>query len=85
MQPATKVKLLWTIAWFSVGAALGLAVLAFLLIARGAYPPEGTGSLGHVGMVVAGLLAALLAVFCGGVVLVCASKVKAIDAARKSR
>lgn len=83
MKPATKTKLLWTIASFSGVAALGLAALAFVLIRGGAYPPEGTGSLGHVGMVIAGIIAALLGIFCGGLVLVCASKVRVIESAVK--
>ena len=83
MRPATKTKLLWTIASFCGVAALGLAVLAFVLIKGGAYPPEGTGSLGHVGMVIAGIIAAFLGIFCGGLVLVCASHVKVIQGANK--
>ncbi|MBU0784204.1 MAG: hypothetical protein KJ798_08585 [Gammaproteobacteria bacterium] len=84
MRPATKAKLLRAIASLCGVAALGLAVLAFMLIKDGAYPPEGTGSLGHVGMVIAGMIAAFLGVFCAGLVLVCASKVKAIENANKS-
>lgn len=83
MRPATKTKLLWTIASFCGVAALGLAVLAFVLIKGGAYPREGTGSLGHVGMVIAGIIAAFLGIFCGGLVLVCASHVKVIRNANK--
>lgn len=79
MRPATKTRLLWTIASFCGLAAAGLAVLAFVLIKGGAYPPEGTGSLGHVGMVIAGIIAAFLGIFCGGLVLVCASRVKVIE------
>ena len=84
MRPATKAKLLWTIASFCGVAALGLAVLAFVLIKGGAYPPEGTGSLGHVGMVIAGIIAAFLGIFFGGLVLVCASNVRVIQNANKS-
>lgn len=83
MKPATKTKILWAIAWFCGVAALGLAVLAFVLIKGGAYPPEGTGSLGHVGMVIAGIIAVFLGIFCGGLVLVCASKVRVIENANK--
>lgn len=83
MTPATKTKILWTIASFCGVAALALAVLAFVLIKGGAYPPEGTGSLGHVGMVIAGIIAAFLGLFFGGAVLVCASRVKAIETANK--
>lgn len=84
MRPATKTKLLWTIASLCGVAALGLAVLAFVLIKGGAYPSAGTGSLGHVGMVIAGIIAAFLGVFCGGLVLVCASRVKAVQRADKT-
>jgi len=83
MRPATKIGLLWTIAWLCGAAALGLAVLAFVLIKGGAYPPAGTGSLGHVGMTIAGIIAAFLGLFFGGLVLVCASRVKAIQSAHK--
>jgi hypothetical protein len=83
MKPATKTKLLWAIASVFGVVALGLAVLAFVLIRGGAYPPEGTGSLGHVGMVIAGIIAAFLGIFSGGLVLVCASKVRAIESAIK--
>lgn len=83
MMPATKSKLLWTIASFCGVAALGLGVLAFVLIKGGAYPPEGTGSLGHVGMVIAGIIAAFLGILCGGLVFVCASHVKVIQNANK--
>lgn len=79
MRLATKIKLLWTIASICSVAAVGLAVLAFVLIKGGAYPPEGTGSLGHVGMVIAGIIAAFLGIFCGGLVLVCASRVRVIE------
>lgn len=84
MRPATKAKLLWTIASFCGVSALGLAVLAFVLIKGGAYPPEGTGSLGHVGVVIAGIIAAFLGIFCGGLVLVCVSQVRVIQNASKS-
>ena len=84
MRLATKTKLLWTIASICGVAATGLAVLAFVLIARGAYPPEGTGSLGHVGMVIAGIIAAFLGIFCGGLVLVCVSRVRVIENREKT-
>ena len=76
MKPAIKTKLLWAIASVCGVVALGLAVLAFVLIRGGAYPPEGTGSLGHVGMVIAGIIAAFLGIITGGLALLCASKVK---------
>lgn len=84
MQTATKAKLLRVIAWFCGVAALGLAVLAVMLIKGGAYPPPGTGSLGHVGMVIAGVIAAFLGIFLGGLVLVCASSIRNLDNADKS-
>jgi len=80
---ATKIKLLWTIASICGVQVLGLAVLAFVLIKGGAYPPEGTGSLGHVGMVIAGIIAAFLGIFCGGLVLVCASRIRVIENGNK--
>lgn len=83
MKPATKTRILRTIAWLSGAAALGFAVLAFVLIKGGAYPPPGTGSLGHVGMVIAGIIAAFLGLFCAGLVLVCASRVRVIEKAGK--
>lgn len=83
MGPATRIKILWTIASTCGVAAVGLAVLAFVLIKGGAYPPEGAGSLGHVGMVIAGIIAAFLGIFCGGLVLVCASRVRVIENANK--
>jgi hypothetical protein len=44
-----------------IGAVLCLG-FAIHLIRGGAYPPAGGGSLGHVGMVIAGLIAAFLAI-----------------------
>lgn len=76
MQPSTKAKLLWTIASLFGLAALGFALFAFALIKGGAYPPEGTGSLGHVGMVIAGIIGAFLAMIFGGLMLFCVSKAK---------
>lgn len=83
MRPVTKTRLLWMLAWLCGIAALGLAVLAFILIKDGAYPPEGTGSLGHVGMIIAGIIAAFLSIFFGGLVFVCASNLRAIENANK--
>lgn len=74
MNPATKAALLRTIAALLGIAALALAALAFVLIRGGAYPPEGGGSLGHVGMVIAGIVAAFLGVACGGLMLLCISR-----------
>ena len=84
MRPATKTKLLRTIALICGVAAAGLVVLAFVLIKGGVYPPEGTGSLGHVGMAIAGIIAAFLGIFCGGLVLVCASRIRVIEKANKA-
>ena len=83
MDAATKSKLLWAIASLLGIAALGLAVLAFILIRGGAYPPEGTGSLGHVGMVIAGIIAAFLGVIFGGLMLFCISKGRVVTSASK--
>lgn len=79
MKAATRTTLLWTIGALCGMAALGLAVLAVVLVRDGANPLEGTGSLGHVGMVVAGLTAALLALFCGGLAVLCVLRVRAAD------
>lgn len=84
MVPATKFKLLWTTASCCGVAALGFAALAFVLIKGGAYPPEGGGSLGHVGMVIAGIVAAFLGILCGGLVLVCASRARVFESENKS-
>jgi hypothetical protein len=65
MQLAARQKLVRAIALVLGMAALALAVFAFYLIRAGAYPPEGTGSLGHVGTVIAGLIAAFLALVLG--------------------
>ncbi|MFP5357149.1 MAG: hypothetical protein ACLGHI_01685 [Gammaproteobacteria bacterium] len=46
-------------------AALVLAGLAWVLIRDGAWPEPGTGSLGHVGMVIAGAIGALLSLLSG--------------------
>ena len=83
MKSSTKIKFLWVIASLCGVAAVGLAVLAFVLVKGGAYPPAGTGSLGHVGMVIAGIIAAFLGIFCGGLVFVCASRVKVIQGANE--
>ena len=83
MAPATKAKLLWVIASLFGIAALGLAVLAFVLIKDGAYSPEGTGSLGHVGMVIAGIIAAFLTVISAGLMLFCVRKGRCVVTAGK--
>jgi hypothetical protein len=79
MAPTTKSRLLWSVASLFGVATLGLAVLGFVLVKGGAYPPEGTGSLGHVGMVIAGALAGFLALILGGLTIVCVSKGKAVE------
>lgn len=83
MQPSTKAKLLWIVASLLGIAALGFALFAFALIKGGAYPPEGTGSLGHVGMVIAGIIGAFLALIFGGLMLFCVSKAKIATRASK--
>jgi hypothetical protein len=52
-------------------AAVGLAGLAWVLIRDGAWPEPGTGSLGHVGMVIAGAIGALLSLLCGLLAVSC--------------
>ena len=68
-----RVGWLRALATFLGIAAVGCAVLGAILIRDGAYPPEGTGSLGHVGMTIAGIIAAFMALILGGLVLVCLS------------
>lgn len=55
---------------------MAFGMLGIVLIKDGAYPPEGTGSLGHVGMVIAGTIAAFLALVCGLFAALCISKVR---------
>lgn len=78
MKIATRIGLLKVVAIISGIAATGFVVLGIVLIKAGAYPPPGTGSLGHVGMVVAGIVAVFLALFFGGLILVCASRRKVL-------
>ncbi len=61
MLATTKYKMFLAIAGVLGVAALVLAVFGFFLIRAGAYPPSGTGSLGHVGMVIAGGIAEFIA------------------------
>jgi hypothetical protein len=81
MDAAAKAKLLWVAAWLLGIAALGFAVTAFILIKGGAYPPEGAGSLGHVGMIIAGIIAGFLGLIFAGLTLVCGSKVRVVKSA----
>ena len=83
MEPGAKTNLLRAAAVVCGVVALGFVVLAFVLIKGGAYPPAGTGSLGHVGMVIAGAIAAFLGILFGGLVFVCTSRIKAIARAFK--
>lgn len=80
MQPSAKFKLLWAPAGVLGVAAVVLTVLGFVLIMRGAYPPEGTGSLGHVGMVIAGIIAGFLALILGLFMVLCISKAERLRA-----
>ena len=83
MQLGAKFKLLWATAGVLGVAAVVLAVLGFVLIMGGAYPPEGTGSLGHVGMVIAGIISGFLAlIFCLFMVF-CISKARAVARAMR--
>jgi hypothetical protein len=50
---------------------VGLGGLAWVLIRDGAWPEPGTGSLGHVGMVIAGAIGALLSLLCGLLAVAC--------------
>lgn len=78
MHLGAKSKLLWATAGVLGVAAVGLAVLGFVLIVGGAYPPEGTGSLGHVGMVIGGIIAGFLALVFGLFMVLCVSKARAV-------
>jgi hypothetical protein len=62
MQATTKSKLLKSTATLLAAMTVVLAGLGIFLVKGGTYPPEGTGSLGHVGMVIAGAIASFLAV-----------------------
>jgi RsiW-degrading membrane proteinase PrsW (M82 family) len=77
MRPSTRSKLLRVAAVVLGVGTVAFAVLGFVLIKDGAYPPEGTGSLGHVGMVIAGAIAAFLALVLGLFTALCISKVRA--------
>jgi protein-S-isoprenylcysteine O-methyltransferase Ste14 len=78
MHASTKSRV-----FLSVAVALGVSALVFgglgfVLIKNGAYPPEGTGSLGHVGMVIGGVVASFLALVLGLFAAVCISKRSAV-------
>ena len=77
MRQSAKLKLLRTTAIVLGVAAVVFAGLGILLIKDGAYPPDGGGSLGHVGMVIAGVIATFLAVVLGLFTALCISKVRA--------
>ena len=78
MQLGAKFKLLWATAGVLGVAAVVFAVLGFVLIMGGAYPAEGTGSLGHVGMVIGGIIAGFLALVGGLFTVLCISKARAM-------
>jgi hypothetical protein len=71
--------------FFSAFAALALAAVAVVLIYTGAYPPEGTGSLGHVGTTIAGIIAAFLALILSLFTVMCFSKARSAALPRHSR
>jgi uncharacterized membrane protein len=81
MRATTKSKLLKSIAALLAVVAVALAGLGFFLIKGGAYPAEGSGSLGHAGMVIAGAIAGFLAVVLGLFAVFCISRVRAIERA----
>ena len=76
MQSNTRAKLLRATAVVLLATAALLAGFGFMLIKDGAYPAEGTGSLGHVGMMIAGAIAVFLALICALFALLCKSKMK---------
>jgi hypothetical protein len=77
MHQNARLKLVRATAIILGVAAPALAVLGIFLIKDGAYPPEGTGSLGHVGMVIAGVIATFLGVVLGLFSALCISKIRA--------
>ena len=71
MRQATKAKAL-TIAGIILGCmSFALTIFSIILIKDGAFPPEGTGSLGHVGMIIAGIIAGFLAIILGSLTVYC--------------
>jgi uncharacterized membrane protein len=83
MDPTTKSNLLWVIAGLLGITTIGLSVFGFVLIKGGAYPPEGSGSLGHVGMVVAGIIAEFLGLILCGLMLVCIARARVVTSDAK--
>lgn len=79
MAPGTKRRILHGVAFLLVAATAALGSFAFVLIREGAYPPEGTGSLGHVGLTIAGIIAAFLTVVSGLFALLCVSRARGIN------
>lgn len=77
MRPSSKSKLFWTTAAVLGIAALVLAAFSVFQIKAGGYPPEGTGSLGHVGMVISGIIAGFIAIILGLFMTLCISKARA--------
>jgi hypothetical protein len=76
MQVHTKAKFFWALAGLLGLAALLFAAFGVILIHAGAYPPEGTGSLGHVGTTIAGIIAAFLALVLSLFTVMCISKAR---------
>lgn len=78
MQQAIKSKMLRVTPVVLGMAALALGGFGFYLIRTGAYPAQGAGSLGHVGMVIAGIIAGFIALVFGLFAVLCLAKVKAV-------
>ena len=78
MKKTTKAKLLLGIGLVCGGLSILFFSLSFILIKDGAYPPEGTGSLGHVGMVIAGIISGILTLIFGAVAAYCLKKSRTI-------
>lgn len=76
MQATTKFKMLQVTAALLGTAAVAAAGFGFYLIRAGAYPAQGAGSLGHVGMIVAGIIAGFIALVLGLFAALCLSKVR---------
>jgi hypothetical protein len=78
MGPATKTRLFQASAIVLGIAALAFAALGIPLIIGGAFPGEGGGSLGHVGMIIGGVICAFFAVVLGLFAVFCISKSKSV-------
>lgn len=74
MNRTTKRKVLNGFAALLFPVALLLLVLSFILIREGGWPQEGGGSLGHVGMIIGGIIAAFLALISTLFAILCISK-----------